>query len=172
MKKCNKCNISKTLCSFSKNKSGKFGVHSICKQCRKQKYKKYGHIERQKRKDKYTKNPTAFLEANKLWYENNKIEARKKKREYYSKNTESFKMRAAKRRIAKLNGTIFDFDHEIKQIYKKAKELELKDGIKREVHHVIPLQQLDNISGLHVPWNLQILTKEEHLKAHKELKRK
>ena len=57
--------------------------------------------------------------------------------------------------------TKFDLDY-IKHLYIQAKELEKLDGIKYHVDHIIPLIN-DIICGMHVPWNLQILTASENM---------
>lgn len=55
-------------------------------------------------------------------------------------------------------------DHEaIKTIYREAREMSKRDGIIYHVDHIVPLRG-KNVCGLHVPWNLQILPKEENMR--------
>jgi len=74
------------------------------------------------------------------------------------------RMGSSKRRAQELKATPPWADAAaIKKVFAKARELEVEDGQKRHVDHIVPLKG-KTVCGLHVACNLQILTAEENLK--------
>jgi hypothetical protein len=73
---------------------------------------------------------------------------------YYYRNQDKWKAIKAKRRALKKNASFACYDKEISVIYQQCPE-----GY--EVDHIIPLQN-EIVCGLHVPWNLQYLTRFEN----------
>ena len=57
---------------------------------------------------------------------------------------------------------------EIRLKYRLAIEMSRSTGIRHAVDHVIPLNG-DGVCGLHVPWNLEVITQEENLKKYNKL---
>ena len=103
--------------------------------------------------------------STKAWYEANKEEKLAKNKAWAQVNKDKVNAFAAKRRAAKLNRTPSWLTKEdlgkIKELYKEAQKLREETGEEWHVDHIIPLQG-ENISGLHVPDNLQVIKATEN----------
>lgn len=91
---------------------------------------------------------------------------RKRNRDRAKKYRFSWNAQRAKRRAAQHNATppwlTKDHINEIKSFYKDSIKLTNLTGIQHHVDHIYPILG-KNSCGLHVPWNLQILTQHENL---------
>lgn len=94
-------------------------------------------------------------------YEKNKIKIGVYKSDYAKKNAAKYRGYCAKRNAAKLNATPKWLTEEhwkqIQAFYDEAHRLTQETGISHEVDHIDPLQGKD-VCGLHVPWNLRVIT--------------
>jgi hypothetical protein len=139
MKKCKECLEEKPIECFYKHKGNTDGYKHKCKVCYNTQVK-----------DVYLKNPERKRSMNKAHYYNNKS--------YYV-------AKCAKYRAAKLKRTPKWLNSEqlacIEKEYSMAKKLEAITGDKYHVDHIIPLQG-KFVSGLHVPWNLQVIEASEN----------
>jgi hypothetical protein len=118
-------------------------------------------------------------------YEANKEVKCEKQKEYRIKNNDIIRAKATstkcrarstansvKRQVSKIQATPKTLSveqiKEIQHFYVLAQELEQLNGIKYHVDHIVPLRG-KTVCGLHVPWNLQVLTAEENMKKHNKL---
>lgn len=162
-KYCPKCKDIKKFYKFSKNPYTKSGCASICIKCsdvfRKEKgysnsYSGYTNRHKEYARKNYLKNKEKVDKKNKEWYDQNPH-----KRCHY----------VNKRRAAKFNATPkWSEDSKIEVLYEKAKWLGSLTGLKYHVDHIVPLQG-ENVCGLHVWNNLQILERKINIRKSNKL---
>lgn len=177
MKTCIKCKNIKDLNDFNKDKSRVDGKTVWCKSCTKESKKKYDLNNKEKnteyrnsRKEIKAEYDSSYREKNIVKLRLYEIERREKKSlynaQYARTNPGKMNARTAKRIASKIQATPKWLNRnqlvEIEEIYHEANRLTKETGISHEVDHIVPLQG-KNVRGLHVPWNLQILTKSENI---------
>jgi len=91
------------------------------------------------------------------WKENNKIQVRA-----------DTKARRRKHREATPKWLSRKQRSEIRQLYQIAITMTQTTGEQYVVDHIVPLRS-DEVCGLHVPWNLRVITQEENLKKSNKL---
>lgn len=182
-KKCTKCNKIKELIEFSKQKKGKYGLRSRCRTCSSSYSKNYYIAYYKTNFEKVRSTNAAYKKANPdkvkaitmewqkanqkrlsewgaAYYINNLKKIKARQSAYAKANPDKINSLSAKRKAAKLQRTPSwltknDFK-EIQKFYILSHKLTEETGIQYHVDHIIPLRG-KNVSGLHVPWNLQVI---------------
>lgn len=184
LKLCKICDLEKDLYNFSSRKGTKDGLLTSCKQCVKEYNAKYRRENAEKIKQ-YAKSMVGFYRDSRkkyhkiyrsehvdqvtiqknLWYKNNIAKSKIKSKKWSSNNRDKCNATRAKRRAAMKNALPLWLTKiqiiEISEFFTKAKLLNVETGIVHHVDHIIPLQN-KLVCGLHVPWNLQLLTPSEN----------
>lgn len=164
---CTICGEVKLLSEFSKFASGAYGLRAFCKKC----HVKEGAARRKLNPEKtkadraafHTSNSERICAASTAYYLANKEQILAKKKVYCTNNSDKIYAAKAKRRAIKLKALApWANLKAIAVIYRESKLLREKTGVVYHVDHIIPLQH-PLVCGLHVEYNLQILTKTENL---------
>ena len=116
----------------------------------------------QKNRDKViaaaqTRPAEQLREYRNAWKENNKVQVRadtKARRRKHRQATPKWLTRAQK--------------SQIRQLYQIAITMSQTTGEQYVVDHIVPLRS-DEVCGLHVPWNLRVITQEENLRKSNKL---
>lgn len=171
-KKCSNCKEEKLFSEFSKNKLRKDGYHNECKVCVKDYKVRNKKILAVKQKLYNEINKEKISENRKRYYELNKKTERSTNKAYSAVNRARIYANNAKRRAIKLKATpewlSQDQLEEIVEFYQIAQAFRLYTGQEYHVDHIVPLQG-ENVCGLHVPWNLQIILASENLRKSNKL---
>lgn len=165
MKTCSKCKVSKSLSEFGKDKKMKDGVRYCCKQCNNAASvlwsKTYPERKKEARLKYVATNPEANAMAKATYRKNNKQKIALQNAQYRKQKPEKNTSYGAAYRAKKAKATPFwlsvEQRNEIKEFYTMAKDLEKIFPWKQHVDHIVPIKH-NKVCGLHVPWNLQILS--------------
>lgn len=131
--------------------SDRYASNSCCIECKKLESKVKSPTAKERSKRHYYKNKTILNVKSREWKRLNpgKINA-----------INNARYASLKKRMP-----IWANPECIKNIYEKCYEISKSTGIIHHVDHIVPLQG-DLVCGLHVEWNLQIITAEENLRKN------
>jgi hypothetical protein len=136
-----------------RNKVNKLGINEIRRISREQYWKNVSHKRKQLR-ESYIKHSEKRREYAKKY---------KKKNPHWNRmhqsNRRAWKLRAMPRWLNK------NHKYQMKLMSQLARKLEEETGVKYHVDHIHPLKH-ENLCGLHVPWNLQVIPESENISKY------
>ena len=176
-RECTKCCEFLPKKEYSSHKGTNLGINTSCIACNalpdvKHKNNKKTRERRKKDPIKYLLKKRNYSQKNKekirasdsIWKNKNREKVRDASNKWKHKNRDHV-LNYNKKREMKVKGCKINLPDEqnqlIKSFYSTCKKLNKDNPDSFHVDHIIPISG-DNVCGLHVPWNLQILTKAEN----------
>lgn len=157
MKTCVKCGLEKEFSAFAKCSKHKDGLQHHCKVCNKEYRERNKDKLQSYMKNYYLENEDTLKQKAREYPKDKKAEI-DKRRFINNPGLRAFKssVERAIKRQALPKWLTEDQKQQIKQFYWLSQDLKCVTGEEYHVDHIIPLRG-ENICGLHVPWNLQVL---------------
>jgi 5-methylcytosine-specific restriction endonuclease McrA len=178
MKTCANCGEKKPLTAFGVHRARKGGVRSICLLCNNSAARKWYHANRDKAAETAKRckaaKPEQYRNMRRKTYPKNRERWAAAARVHSKKPARRAYLTAqwARRHALELKATPAWLSAiqlaQIQEFYEVAVARTTQTGVPHHVDHIHPLQGA-NFRGLHVPWNLQVLTAEENVRKGNRL---
>jgi len=164
VKNCTRCHVEKPFEAFYSSSTHKSGYMSHCKECEsircKNKTQKYREARLVKAQEWRDNNQNTYQTAIQAWRNANPDRLKNIYRDWAQANKDKVNAKWMKREAAKKYRTpswLTEDDHwMMEQAYDIANKRKQLLGFDWHVDHIVPLQG-KTVSGLHVPWNLQVI---------------
>ena len=161
---------------YTAAKLGKYGLRSKCKTCRAEEATIYNHTHKEivsNHGKKYRKEKADQISAQRAIHTiKNKERLAEYGKQWRLNNPGKSNAKTARRRAQKRAATPkwLTEDHwlQIECFYVEAAKLTQSTGIPHEVDHIEPVMGKDR-KGLHVPWNLRVITRSENRKKSRKV---
>lgn len=122
----------------------------------------YRQRQRERSKQRYAERREEFLKWHADYRDRNREKVRAIKRDWMKRNRGYARALCAKWNASLLMACPSWVDWSaVQTIYREAVRITRETGIQHDVDHIVPLQS-QTVCGLHVPWNMQILTHSEN----------